>query len=58
MGESPLFYWYEAGMQIAGFTGCGESSFLCHSERSEESLLVLTLEPGEILRFAQNDIKD
>ena len=45
-------------MQIAGFTGCGESSFLCHSERSEESLLVLTLEPGEILRFAQNDIKD
>jgi hypothetical protein len=44
-------------MQIAGFTGCGESSFLCHSERSEESLRVLKSTETEIPRFARNDIR-
>ena len=38
-----------------GFTGCGKIRFLCHSERSEESLLDLSPMHGEILRFAQND---
>jgi hypothetical protein len=39
-----------------GFTGCGKSNLACHSERSEESLLGLSLtKEREILRFAQND---
>jgi hypothetical protein len=37
-------------------TGCGKSNLFCHSERSEESLLGLSLtKEREILRFAQND---
>jgi hypothetical protein len=27
------------GLRGAGFTGCGKSPLVCHSERSEESLL-------------------
>jgi hypothetical protein len=39
------------------FRGCGKKRpTVCHSERSEESLfLLLSLNPREILRFAQND---
>ena len=43
-------------MSRTGFTGCGKSNLFCHSERSEESLLGLSLtKVREILRFAQND---
>jgi hypothetical protein len=31
--------------------------YVCHSERSEESLCALDLNRREILRFAQNDTK-
>ena len=40
MGKSPART--ETNFSVPGLTGCGKSRLFCHSERSEESLLVLS----------------
>jgi len=59
-GLGPYFSQIDVGARALrgiGFTGCGKTPHtFCHSERSEESLLLfMGLNLGEILRSAQND---